>query len=205
MKRFFFLSTLIVGILAVNSCKKDPPVALFEMDKETFKMDQTITFINQSANAKSYAWNFGDGKKSTDENPTHKYSSAGDFTIKLIATGGGGTDSISKTIPVMPDLSGIWLKSLNYTEYAQKITGTMNITQHENNTLTGSFVYDPGFGLPVSAIPLLPTSYIKKDSVSIAWDGGTVFKGLVNPNGKAMGGKFPASWGAKGTWVATKL
>ncbi len=205
MKRICFLSTLFIGIVVLPSCKKDPPVALFLMDMATFKMDEAITFTNQSENAKSYAWDFGDSKKSTDENPTHTYSSTGDFTIKLIATGNGGTDSISKTISVLQNLTGIWLKSLNYTEYGQKITGTMNITQHDDNTLTGSFVYDPGFGFPAQAIPLLPTSYILKDSVSIGWDGGTVFKGLVNRNGKAMGGQLPADFGTKGTWVATKL
>ena len=165
-------------------------------------MDQAIAFINASQNAKEYVWNFGDGKTSTDENPTHTFTSAGDFIVKLIATGSGGTDSISQTLPVMANLSGIWLKSLNYPN--NKITGTMNLTQHENNTLTGSWVYDVGMGFS-GTIVLDPTSFVKGDSVTIKWDGGSIFNGIVNKSGKSMGGKLGTGSQVAGTWTAVKL
>lgn len=44
-----------------------------------------VTFTNNSTNADSYLWNFGDGTTSTLENPTHTYNSAGVYTVSLDA------------------------------------------------------------------------------------------------------------------------
>lgn len=43
----------------------------------------TVVFTNSSTNAFGYLWNFGDGTTSTEENPTHKYAAAGNFTVTL--------------------------------------------------------------------------------------------------------------------------
>jgi hypothetical protein len=48
---------------------------------------QTVSFENKSANATQYEWNFGDGHTSTQTNPTHTYTSAGIYHIRLVATG----------------------------------------------------------------------------------------------------------------------
>lgn len=42
-------------------------------------------FYNQSANASSFLWIFGDGGESTDENPIYQYTTVGEFPITLIA------------------------------------------------------------------------------------------------------------------------
>jgi Zn-dependent metalloprotease len=47
----------------------------------------TIYFYNRSVKASTYAWDFGDGNTSTDENPSHTFASAGSFNVRLIATG----------------------------------------------------------------------------------------------------------------------
>lgn len=201
MKKIFLLSTLFIGILLVNGCKKEPPVASFTMDKESYKMSETITFTNQSENSKSFVWNFGDGKTSTDENPKHTYSSAGDFTVKLIATGGGGTDSITKPISILPDLTGIWRKTLNFGGLFG-INGTMNLTQHDDNTLTGSYVYEDGMG----TFTLRSTSKITGNSVLIEWqEVAYKFQGTVNAAGTSMGGEMFADTQSVGTWTAKKL
>ena len=49
----------------------------------------TVIFINQSYNAVSYYWDFGDGNTATSVNPSHVYDSTGVFTVKLIAYGNG--------------------------------------------------------------------------------------------------------------------
>jgi gliding motility-associated-like protein len=45
----------------------------------------TVQFTNQSANADSYLWDFGDGTTSTTANPSHPYTQAGTFKITLTA------------------------------------------------------------------------------------------------------------------------
>jgi PKD repeat protein len=42
-------------------------------------------FFNTSINADSYFWDFGDGATSTDQDPWHTYTAAGDYSVMLIA------------------------------------------------------------------------------------------------------------------------
>ncbi len=53
---------------------------------------QPVSFVNTSTgNAPlTYAWTFGDGGTSTQQNPSHTYTSAGNFTVRLIVTDAGG-------------------------------------------------------------------------------------------------------------------
>ncbi|MDQ6609734.1 MAG: PKD domain-containing protein, partial [Bacteroidota bacterium] len=58
----------------------------------------TVNFSNTSQNGIGYKWDFGDGTTSTTQNPSHTYSSTGQFTVKLIAFNSGGcSDTIVKT------------------------------------------------------------------------------------------------------------
>ena len=60
-----------------------------------------ISFTNNSKNATSYSWNFGDGSSlSTEMNPTHIYSTGGIYIVTLIASGSGGNASRSDTIVI---------------------------------------------------------------------------------------------------------
>jgi gliding motility-associated-like protein len=51
----------------------------------------------------SYGWNFGDGGTSTLQNPSHAYSAAGTYLVKLvITTNNGCNDSTTQTVIVYP-------------------------------------------------------------------------------------------------------
>ena len=43
----------------------------------------TIQFNNTSAKTGNFVWDFGDGTTSTEANPTHKYSVAGNYKVTL--------------------------------------------------------------------------------------------------------------------------
>lgn len=47
--------------------------------------DYTVNFNNISLIATSYSWDFGDGESSTENNPSHTYTSPGTFTVTLTA------------------------------------------------------------------------------------------------------------------------
>ena len=52
--------------------------------------DQTIQFSGSAwggLKPYSWSWDFGDGHTSTEKNPTHSYSSAGQYTVSLTVTG----------------------------------------------------------------------------------------------------------------------
>ncbi len=48
-------------------------------------IDYTVEFLNNSGNATSYLWDFGDGNTSTENNPSHTYASAGTYIVSLTA------------------------------------------------------------------------------------------------------------------------
>lgn len=47
-----------------------------------------VQFTNLSVNGGSYTWDFGDGSTSSASNPSHTYTSFGNYTVSLIADGG---------------------------------------------------------------------------------------------------------------------
>lgn len=52
----------------------------------TVCINALVTFNNNSQNASSYLWDFGDGSTSTDSIPTHTYTTAGVYNVSLTAT-----------------------------------------------------------------------------------------------------------------------
>jgi PKD repeat protein len=55
------------------------------------------TSINKTLN---YSWDFGDGKTSSTPNPNHTYTTAGTYTITLIASNCIFSDTVTKTIQI---------------------------------------------------------------------------------------------------------
>ena len=77
------------------------PVAFFSWQSDDLNSPSTVVFANTSKNATSYSWDFGDGNTSTIASPTHIYTKGGTFTAKLVATGNGGSDSITAAITII--------------------------------------------------------------------------------------------------------
>lgn len=104
MKKVVILIMLGTLILFNSSCKKSTetpaPVADFTYTVTIFSGYVIAGFSNNTTNATSYSWNFGDSSMvSTEANPQHMFQEGPDYyTVKLTATGPGGTNSISKNI-----------------------------------------------------------------------------------------------------------
>ena len=86
-----------------SSTKKDitiqnRPLALFEVSKtDVCQVPYKVQFTNNSTNAISYNWTFGDEKTGTENNPAHTYTSAGFLDVKLVASSANGcADSLIK-------------------------------------------------------------------------------------------------------------
>ena len=65
-----------------------------------------MTFTNNSNLADAYSWDFGDNNFSEIENPIHEYTEGGDYTITLIASSCGTTDTFYQEVTVFIDLDG---------------------------------------------------------------------------------------------------
>jgi PKD repeat protein len=74
------------------------PVANFSSNVTGGSRPLTVNFTDGSTGSvTSWSWNFGDGGTSTQQNPSHIYTSTGTFTVTLTVTGPGGTDAETKT------------------------------------------------------------------------------------------------------------
>ena len=64
----------------------------------------TATFTDQSTattTISSWLWDFGDGNTSTQQNPSHTYAAAGNYTVCLTVTDTCGTDSICTNVTIV--------------------------------------------------------------------------------------------------------
>jgi PKD repeat protein len=88
----------ILGIMAVSCGKDETPAPTVEI---SFSVDgYKVAFQALATNATSYAWDFGDGETSTEQNPTHTYAMSGKYNVKVTATGEGGTAEASKEVEI---------------------------------------------------------------------------------------------------------
>jgi PKD repeat protein len=73
------------------------PAADFEASPTTGDAPLEVTFTDLSANAPTeWAWDFGDAGTSTEQDPTHTYTTVGSFTVSLTATNVAGSDTEEK-------------------------------------------------------------------------------------------------------------
>ena len=65
-------------------------------------LNESMQFTDESTSSTgiTWAWDFGDGNTSTDQNPTHTYITTGDFDVILEVDNGACTDIITKTVTV---------------------------------------------------------------------------------------------------------
>ena len=60
-----------------------------------------VTFTDKSSGALiKYKWSFGDGKTSTDQNPSHTYKKAGKYTVSLTVKNAAGSSIKKQSITV---------------------------------------------------------------------------------------------------------
>ncbi len=79
------------------------PVAAFSASPTSGYAPLTVKFTDQSTNSPTaWNWNFGDGNTSTLQNPTHTYSTAGDYTVELTARNAAGSNTVTWTANVKP-------------------------------------------------------------------------------------------------------
>ena len=71
-------------IFMVSEQNENYPVAMFTSTNNGFSFD----FTDQSSNALSWLWNFGDGDTSILQNPSHSYAAGGNYTVTLTVFNG---------------------------------------------------------------------------------------------------------------------
>lgn len=87
------------------------PDAMFSI---TTKHPLTIVIDNRSRNAARYYWDFGDGNKSSDESPSHKYSSMGVYRVKLTVYNSVGDSDTYEANVTIENPSKVYFTGVTY-------------------------------------------------------------------------------------------
>lgn len=117
------------------------PTAAFTVNSNTQCLNGNVfSFVNNSVNAVSNIWNFGDGTNSTNATPTHSYLSAGVYTVKLVVSNASGCkDSVVSIVTVLP-------KPLSSFNILGATGCTNNRTITISSTAIGATTYFYDFG-----------------------------------------------------------
>lgn len=119
MKKLQLLFSVILFSLALTSCSDDDevfelvaePVADFTYENAADN-PQLVSFINNSEDAEEFIWDFGDESDiATQKHPTHRYETAGVYTVTLTAVNGEASNQASQEITVV----GVPTAGFSYT------------------------------------------------------------------------------------------
>lgn len=124
------------------------PVASFT---STNLPSMDVSFTNNSTNATSYFWDFGDGYTSTDANPIHGYFTNGTYTVTLIAVNADGCSDTTST-SIQAQTSGLNETQMKLLLYPNPTTGILSIQNDHawNGTIqvyssTGTIILSSSF------------------------------------------------------------
>ena len=164
-----FSVSIVVGLFFIGlfwGCEKDTdpasgPEAYFSVDTSIVQRGDTIHFVNESQNAISCVWDFGDGYYSDEQNPDHIYENSGKYNVILSAINGADTNTYSgeifiKDITVMtyniafsggavPDLYEMWNNDGYSAWTSDRRSELLKIIRQVNPDILGiqeAFVWD---------------------------------------------------------------
>jgi PKD repeat protein len=86
----------ISSLVPVTASILSVPVAAFSSSVNS----NTVDFTNTTNGATSYEWDFGDGGNSTQFSPSYTYTANGTYTVQLISSNGGCSDTISHDVTI---------------------------------------------------------------------------------------------------------
>jgi len=138
---FLFSSLDSLGLWSATTTdtivKTACPVALFEPENDPVCSNTPVRFINQSIDADTCLWDFGDGHTSNEYEPEHIFESAGEYLVFLTVTDtiSGRESTISRLIVINPE----------YNIEARKAICIDSVYQFGTQLITEAGVYEEMF------------------------------------------------------------
>jgi PKD repeat protein len=117
-------------VVTVSNAPDPKPTADFTFSEAA----GVVSFVSVVSNTTSVVWDFGDATATSNEaNPKHTYTKNQIYTVKLTATGKGGTVTVSKSVEVkaapVVDPKAIYISKITVTQlgYYSKTTGVYRV------------------------------------------------------------------------------
>lgn len=124
------------------------PVVAFTYSDSTGCLPKTIQFTDQSTSAagslSNWLWDFGDGSTSTVRNPSHTYSTAGNFTVSLRVTNSFGCVTVLTRTSLVDIAQPVQADFTHTTPSVCATNPTVNFTN--TSTGQGAMTYQWQFG-----------------------------------------------------------
>jgi hypothetical protein len=169
------------------------PVARFEIVAgNTVMPGDEINFVNYSADAVRYSWDFGDGDNSDLYQPRHTYEKYGNYDISLVVTSQNGcTDTLV--------VSNAFASSGNFIKFPNAFIpnpGGPSSGYYSQSSDEVAHIFHPVFS-GVSEYQLrifskLGVLIFESNDINIGWDG--YFKGQLSEQGVYI-------WKVRGTFI----
>ncbi|MDD1687852.1 DUF3344 domain-containing protein, partial [Methanoregula sp.] len=131
--------------VTASSVTPDKPVASFRANKTEGDQPLVVKFTDASTNTPtSWSWDFGDSGSSAEQNPVHRYTTTGTYTVSLTATNAAGSNQVTRTryisvIAPVVENNGFVIPEIETTTTGTTQNVTINSTS-ANVTTTGNVV-----------------------------------------------------------------
>ena len=175
-------ASLNIQAVQINAANETMPIASFEAPT-LICTNTEVRFVNSSTNAIAYHWDFGDDKTSDCENPTHKYTEAGEYIVTLTVTGDNPEDKdiVTKIVeafqtPQDPTVSGFVDGGLNFCENIDHSTYVLLANNGSFNDNFSIYWFDDPDGDPIIDQynnPNLPFFVVQQDGSSLVLEPGS--------------------------------
>tara|TARA_B110000046_G_C12996256_1_gene400139 strand:+ start:1060 stop:1944 length:885 start_codon:yes stop_codon:yes gene_type:complete len=175
LKLLTFIIAAVLSVAFLSNCNKaEELVAGF-----TYSADElTVAFSSSSTEADTYAWDFGDGATSTQENPSHTYIAAGTYSVELSVENDEGSDSETQSVIVEPPAPAAESPELSFgdADGAFYAINTVIVTE------TSGFQTTLRTGVGAAWLVDEGTDFVSVGDVSFIQSGGLSGSLDVNPN-----------------------
>ncbi|WP_109097073.1 PKD domain-containing protein [Aquimarina sp. AU58] len=160
---------------------KQPPLSDFEATTNCSVVEFQSTSTNRIS---SYLWNFGDGQTSTEQNPTHTYTTNGNYTVSLTTTNDSGNNTKEKSDFISINLPNLPVVTNQNVCAGESVTITIsgNSEYKWYTTATGGTSIASGLSYGTPALDATQTYYIEGAIGNCTTTTRTEVKAIVSEN-----------------------
>ncbi len=188
-----------VAVGGSDTASNEPPSVAGVVASPSIGLQATTIAFSAGASdangdALTYAWDFGDGGTATGANPTHLYTVADTFTVR-VTVGDGKASASAQTTVIIRSLTGSWLSSL-IPAVCGGVTAVQFSLVQSGATITGSGPSASGLCSPwliasSSVRPTPPQVTVATTFIVFgASAGGLTFTGVPGPDINVLTGTF---------------
>ena len=137
------------------------PVAALSANLTSGTAPLTVLFSDRSTGGSpaSWAWSFGDGTSSTEQNPVHTYSKAGRYTVRLTARNAAGSNTITRSNYIVANALRPPVAAFSATPTSGSVPLNVTFTDRSTGSLTS---WSWSFGDGTSSIEQNPVHTYSK-------------------------------------------